>query len=366
MRIAITGGHHNSALALIQELEKRWLQRKEILWLGHKYTNWGDREPGAEYKEIQSLGITFKEIKAGKVYKTVNLMMWLRVVLGFLQALFFLWQFKPKLIISFGGYLAVPTVLAGWLLRIPSVTHEQTVVSGLANRVIAPFAQKIFITWPQSEKYFPARKVVLTGLPLRHEIFERRTDRFEFGNNLPTVYITGGKQGSHIINMAVREILPELLKRMNVIHQCGSSTVFNNHNQLKGTSGKLENLPGRYLLQPYFYQDEIGSVFAAADLVVSRAGAHIIYELAALGKPGILVPIPWVSHNEQYKNARILANLGMSKIIPENELTKEKALLEIEEMLQNLTLYKQQAEEARKLIRFDAAERMSDEILKLL
>lgn len=363
MKIIITGGHHNSALAVVKELKKRGVT--DFLWLGHKFTMWGDTEPGVEFKEVTAAGLPFVELKAGKVYKTLNPFMWLRVPYGFFQALYQIWRFKPNLILSFGGYLAVPVVIAAWLMRIPTVTHEQTTVVGLANRVITRFAKKIFISWSQSEKYLPKDKTILTGLPLREEIFQIK-EKIKFANKLPILYITGGKQGSHVINQVVSQNLLKLLQKYNVIHQCGSTTTTGDHQNLQEQAKNLPpNLAECYILKDYFFEHEIGSIFAAANLVISRAGAHTIYELAALGKPCLLVPIPWVSHNEQYKNARILVNEGIARIIPENELTGQHLLQEIELMISDLEKYQSRAEEIKKLIYFDAASKVADEILKL-
>lgn len=363
MKIIVTGGHHNSALAVVRELKKRGVA--DFLWLGHKFTIWGDKKPGAEYKEVTAAGIPFCELKAGKVYQTLNLIMWLRVPYGFIQALYYVWRYKPSLILSFGGYLAVPVVLAGWLWQVPVVTHEQTTVVGLANRLIINFAKRIFISWPQSQKYLPKDKTILTGLPLREEIFQVK-EKVGFGNDLPTLYVTGGKQGSHILNQVISDSLPKLLQNYNLIHQSGSTTTTGDHQVLKEKAETLpEELAARYILKDYFFEHEIGSCFAAADLVISRAGAHTIYELAALGKPSILVPIPWVSHNEQYKNARILVNEGMARIIPENELIGERLLTEIKNMLADLPNYQGRAQEVKKLIHFDAAAKIADEIFRI-
>lgn len=364
MKIVITGGHHNSGLAVVKKLKEKGAA--DLLWLGHKYSMWGDENVSAEYNEVKKANIPFKELKAGKVYKTYHPLKLLRVPLGFLQAFWYLRQYRPDLIISFGGYLAVPVVLMGWLLRIPSVTHEQTTVVGLANRLIAKFAQKIFISWPQSQKYFDPQKVILTGLPLREAIFTAKSNAFQFNNQQPVVYVTGGKQGSHIINEAIKLALPQLLTKVNIIHQCGSSSLHNDFQALINLKRSLPtNLQEKYLVKDYYYQEEIGSVFAASGLVISRAGAHTIYELAALAKPAIFIPIPWVSHNEQYKNARILVNAGMARILPEDQLNTDSLLKEVDYVLNNLPVFSQKALQAKKLIQFDAAEKIANEALKI-
>lgn len=158
LKLVFTGGHHNSALSVAQEIKKRGIG--DIVWFGHKYSMLGDKNVSAEYREVTQNEIRFRELIAGKVYKTFNPVHWIRLPLGFLQAFFFLLQERPDLVVSFGGYLAAPVVFCAWVLGIPIVTHEQTTVVGLANRFIAWFADKVFVTWPQSKQYFPSDKVV--------------------------------------------------------------------------------------------------------------------------------------------------------------------------------------------------------------
>jgi UDP-N-acetylglucosamine--N-acetylmuramyl-(pentapeptide) pyrophosphoryl-undecaprenol N-acetylglucosamine transferase len=326
---------------------------------------WGDKNVSAEYQEVTGREIPFYDLKAGKLYQTFHPLKLLRLPFGFLQAFYYLIRIRPQLIVSFGGYLAPPVVIAGWLLRIPSVTHEQTVEGGWANRLVAKFAKKVFVTWEDSLKYFPAKKTIVTGNPLRPAIFEAKK---QFNNltiqQLPTLYITGGKQGSHILNVAAGHALPELLKKYNVIHQCGRSTVFDDYKPL--TSHLPPHLRARYILQDYFTEEEIGSVFAAADMVISRSGANIVYELAALGKPAILIPIPWASHDEQSKNAQILVNAGSAILLEEKDLTPSTLILRSNRVLSNLEKFKEGGRRAQKLVRLDAAEKIAEEITDFL
>jgi UDP-N-acetylglucosamine--N-acetylmuramyl-(pentapeptide) pyrophosphoryl-undecaprenol N-acetylglucosamine transferase len=332
---------------------------------------WGDKSVSAEYQEITARGIPFYNLKAGKLYKTFHPLKLLRLPFGFLQAFYYLLRIRPQLIVSFGGYLAPPVVISGWLLRIPSVTHEQTVEGGWANRLVARFAKKVFVTWEESLKYFPKEKTIVTGNPLRPAIFESRQ---QFNNEtmkqLPTIYITGGKQGSHIINVVAGHALPHLLEKYNIIHQCGRSSVYNDYQELKEISsdgGEISSeMRSRYILKDYFTEDEIGAVFAAADLVISRAGANIVYELAALGKPAILIPLPWVSHDEQHKNAQILVDTGSAVILEEKDLTPDSLTVRTVELFENIEKFREGGKRAQKLVRLDAAERMAEEIVKLV
>lgn len=316
--LVFTGGHHTSALVVAKELI---LQGKyQVVWFGHRYSMWGDKSDSAEYKEVIAAGIKFYDLKAGKFYNTFNPFKLIRIPLGFIQTFYYLLQARPAGIISFGGYLAVPTVISGWLLGIPSITHEQTMVAGWANRVIANFSKKIAITWPESARFYPKSKTVLTGLPLRPEIIQlKKVAMNQLTNNQPTIYITGGKQGSHLINQIIFSILPKLVKNYSVIHQTGSSSVHNDYQHALGLVQQNYEV---------FDFDSHKAILALkqADIVIGRAGAHIIYELAVLGKKCILIPIPWVSHNEQMINAQLLEKSGSAVIIPENNLNSEKLL----------------------------------------
>jgi UDP-N-acetylglucosamine--N-acetylmuramyl-(pentapeptide) pyrophosphoryl-undecaprenol N-acetylglucosamine transferase len=331
-KVVICGGHHNSALVVAEALREKGYQ---VFWLGHKYSMIGDKNPSAEYLEVTKKEFPFVEIKAGKFQPRYQFFHYLlRIPLGFWQSFTSLQRIKPDLIFSFGGYLALPVAYAGFLLGIPVVTHEQTAISGWANKMIARVAKKVFVTHETSSKYFPQEKVVVTGLPIREEVLKKGKKLFQNGKK--TIYVTGGKQGAHVVNEAIFAILPELLEKFNVIHQCGSTSVFNDIKKAKGLKERLGDKGKYYWPKEYFFEEEIGSVFSSADLVISRAGAHTVYELLALKKPSILIPIPWASGNEQEENAKVLVNAGLGEILPQKELEAGKlwgAILEFEKNL---------------------------------
>ena len=237
---------------------------------------------------------------------------------------------------SFGGYIAVPTVIAGWVLGIPSITHEQTVVAGWANWLVSKFVKKVLVSWPQSQKYFPQEKTVFVGLPLRQAIFEVKSQNFLVDNNLPTLYITAGKIGSHVINKIVGECLADLLGICNVIHQCGDNSVYNDFDTLTSLKSGLGTTVGQYYLRKFIFEDEIGEAFAKSNLVLSRSGAHTTAELLALKKPCLLIPIPWVSHNEQYENAKILVDARLGTILPEAKLSAQSLVDGVKMALEDL------------------------------
>ena len=365
MKIVITGGHHSSALPVINKLKEK-VPDIEFLWAGHKYSMKNDKNPTLEYLEITSMGIPFFDLKAGKVYKTYDLGRLLKVPLGFFQAFFFLLKNKPDVILSFGGYLAAPVVVAGYLLGIPSVTHEQTVVAGYSNILISKFAKKVMISWKESEKFFPKNKVVFTGLPLRNAIFEIRSNSFDVNSSLPTIYISAGKTGSHLINETVLGILKDLLTFCNVIHQSGDNSVYNDFESLKKEYEKIEgSSKGKYFLRKFVLEDEIGEAYGKANLVISRSGAHSVAELIVLKKPCLLIPIPWASHNEQFKNARMAKDLGIAEILEQENLSGEILMKKIKDCLSNLDSYKLKDENVLKILLNDSADLIADEVIKV-
>ncbi|MBM4402194.1 MAG: undecaprenyldiphospho-muramoylpentapeptide beta-N-acetylglucosaminyltransferase [Candidatus Cloacimonetes bacterium] len=374
MRITVTGGgsggHISPALAVIEKLKQKSSHENkplQILYIGGKLGMEGTKEPSLEQKILPQTDIPHVFIHAGKLQRSFSLrtpFLLGGVIPGFFEALYHLIKFKPDVIFSTGGFVTVPVVFSGWLLRIPIVVHEQTAVVGLANKIGGFFAKTIAVSFPSSIKEFPPKKVVATGNPIRSEILAAREVRKQpptTHHPPPTIYITGGAQGSHIINETIKNALPELLKRVKIIHQCGSSPIYRDFEALINTARKLpDELSKRYEVLEYVGQGRIGDVFVKTDLVVARAGANTVNELAVLGIPAIFIPIPWVTNNEQYKNARILVNAGSATIIPENELTAEKLLNEIEEMIKNLDELNKKAKEFQKEVKVDAAEKLAE------
>ena len=369
MKVVVTGGHHTAAVPLIKTLQSVHTGI-QVHWFGHKTSQKGNKNLTLEYQDITAMNLPFYDLKAGKFYKTYDIIRLLKIPFGFFQALYLLSRIKPKLIISFGGYLAPPTVLAGWLLRIPSVTHEQTVVAGYANKFVSKFAKKVFISWPQSAKYFEKEKVVLTGLPVRNEIYEASSNCFIVNDKLPTLYVTAGKSGSHKINILVEEILPELLEHMNVIHQCGDNSRFLDYTRLLQFQESLTKGPktpaGKYFVKKFVLDNEIGEAFAKSSLLLARSGAHTITEILALKKPALLIPIPWVSHNEQSLNAKVVIDAGLGESLVETELSPQTLKQKLFYMVSNLDAYIIKDESIVNYIKSDSTDTMIREISEYL
>ena len=362
-RIVITGGHHSSAIPILTELKHR-IPDVEIHWIGHKHSSAGDKNPTLEYREITSLGYPFKISIAGKFWKTLNPLMLVRIPLGFMQAFFYLMRLRPDFILSFGGYIAVPVVIVGKFFGIPSVTHEQTAVAGVANRLLSKFVNRVLYTWDDSLEFFKGVPVAKTGLPLRESIYKDATDEFVVNEALPTIYITGGKTGSHMLNQAVMNNLEELLKFTNVIHQTGDHSAFDDYEALGQLYKKVsQDVPGIYVAKKFVLSDTIGEAYSKAHLVVARSGAHTCYEILALEKPALLIPLKWVSHNEQYKNAKAVHDAGLAEIFDEDHLNEKSAFLDsIKMTLNRISEYKLNSQG---LVVQDAASRIVNEILNV-
>lgn len=369
-RIVITGGHLTPALAVIEELQKRggW----EIYFFGRKYAAEGEKVPSLESLIIPEKGIWFIPISAGRLQKKFTrytIPAALKIPLGFFQAFFHLLRLRPKVILSFGGYVSVPVVVAGWPLGIPAVTHEQTTVAGRATKINSFFAKKICISWPQTTWMFPKKKSVLTGNPIRQEIFkvnQKLWQALKFEKGRPLILVTGGNQGSHAVNLAVEGCLKKILAKYNLFQQTGHLQALGDFERLEKLRSQLPpNLQRRYHLKKYIFGEEWGTLLSRADLVVSRAGMNTLTELAALGKPLLLIPHPWVPKDEQTKNAQMLKEAGLAEILPQEKLTPRLLFKMIEKMIKNLGFYQSNSIKAKKLVKLNAASKIADEVEKI-
>jgi UDP-N-acetylglucosamine--N-acetylmuramyl-(pentapeptide) pyrophosphoryl-undecaprenol N-acetylglucosamine transferase len=323
-----TGGHTSPAISVINHIRSKKhnppiINNEEIdfefLYIGSVN--------GIEKDYSKKENIDYKAIKTGKVRRKItfkNIVDMFKVLIGTFQAMSILSKYKPDVLFSTGGYVSVPVVLASRWKKIPIIIHEQTVNVGLANKVGSKFADKIAITFESSKKYFPQDKVVVTGIPLREEIFTGEKDEcyeiFSLDKNLPIVYITGGSQGSKFINDTIAEVLPELLKETNIIHQCGGAGIHNSYDELKSFKEALpDELKRRYVVRDYIYS-ELKHVFKASSLIIGRSGAGTVNECIALAKPSILIPLPGTTKDEQGENARLGESLGGAMVLYQNEL----------------------------------------------
>lgn len=313
--IVITGGHHNSALVVAQELK---LRGYKVVWLGHRYSSRGDTTDSAEYIEVKAAGIPFHDLAAAKL--VLDIQEFLRFPRGLSQTLTLLRKIRPTAILSFGGYLGGTVAMVGKMLNIPIYLHEQTVTAGRANKLIGSLARKVYLTWPDSAKYFDVSKTMVVGLPLRQGILTAKPKSF-FTRRRPTLLIMGGKQGAHALNQFVFTHLEALVAEFNLLHQTGTSSQTHDYEHALSLQNGLRSLADSYLPAGYITESEIGSYLGSSDLYFGRSGAHITYELGVLGLRSILVPLMSTHDHEQHKNAQILVDAKQAVILAQSQLS---------------------------------------------
>ncbi|BBF44674.1 UDP-N-acetylglucosamine--N-acetylmuramyl-(pentapeptide) pyrophosphoryl-undecaprenol N-acetylglucosamine transferase [Lachnospiraceae bacterium KM106-2] len=323
-RIVLTGGgtagHVTPNIALLPELKKAGY---DIHYIG-SYN-------GIEHKLIEELGITYHGISSGKLrryFDVKNFTDPFRVMKGYIQAKKLIKQLKPDVVFSKGGFVTVPVVIAAGKKKIPTLIHESDMTPGLANRICIPYATKICTNFPETIKNLPADKAVLTGSPIRKELFSgNKLKGLEFCGlslNKPVILVIGGSLGATAVNEAVRRNLDELLKTYQVIHLCGKGKLDESLTNKKG-----------YVQYEYIKQ-ELSDLFAAADIIISRAGANAICELLALRKPNILIPLPAASsRGDQILNAESFEKQGFSYLLKEENLTDESLLKAVNHVYTN-------------------------------
>ncbi|MFF1921310.1 glycosyltransferase [Streptomyces sp. NPDC058221] len=367
-----TGGHTYPALTAIHALKERLAgegRSLDVLWIG--------TPDGLEAKVAPAEGIAFTTVATGKIRRSSNPLKMLspanardmaRVPLGVAQARKIIAEFRPDAVLATGGYVAVPAGLGARLCRRPLVLHEQTVRLGLANRKLAGSATRVAVSSESTVALLPEAvrgAAVVTGNPVRQEMLSGHPDKAvetlgltAFDRRLPTVYVTGGAQGSQQINGVVRDALPWLLERANVIHQCGPANV---EELRRHVAGLPPELAGRYFLAG-FVGAELPDVLALADVVISRSGAGTLAELTALGKPAVFVPLATSAGNEQAHNARHLAEAGAAVALL-GEVTEASLCEAVGPLLTDAARRDAMAERARAHGRPDAADRLVDVIL---
>ena len=320
-----TAGHVTPNIALIPELKK---QGYEIYYIGSY--------EGIESKLIADLGIPYYGISSGKLRRYIdlkNISDPFKVVKGLHQARRLLKKIKPDVVFSKGGFVSVPVVVAAKSRRIPCVIHESDMTPGLANKLCIPCALRVCTNFPETLQHLPPEKAVLTGSPIREELFHGDAAKglafCGFDSHKPVILVIGGSLGAVAINNAVRNILPKLLENYQVIHLCGKDKLDASLNHTKG------------YVQFEYIKEELSDLMAAADIMISRAGANAICEILALRKPNILIPLSaQASRGDQILNAEYNKKAGYSIVIQEEELTDEKLLTAVNQAYNSQEEYK--------------------------
>ncbi len=339
-----SGGHISTASAIISTLKNNYeINNNNFLYIGGDL-GMTNEKPGnsLEQKIFANESFNKKYIRAGKLQRSFSIhgiFLLLRTFLGFIDSCKILRDFKPDIVLSTGGFVSVPVCLTAKMLGSKIYLHEQTATVGLSNKIVSRYCEKIFVAFPSSKKYFPKGKTIHTGNLIRPEIFsksckgnvaEALKKMLILQEDLPIVYISGGSLGSHILNRTVKEALPSLLQDFQIILQTGDNKEFSDFELLVKEKKKLSlNLRDRFFPVKYIENNEIGFVLNNIDFFVGRSGANTVYEMGVLQIPSIFIPIPWVTHNEQEENAKILQRLGLAEILNEGELTPENLVLKM-------------------------------------
>lgn len=357
-----TGGHLTPLVAVADKLRSKLGSEADILYVGS----------GAELerKIMSEKGIPAKFVVSGKMrryFSLLNFVDFFKIPIGFVQSLWLLLRFMPDVIFSKGGYVAVPIVLAAWVYRIPIMIHESDSAPGIANQFLAKFANRIAVAYPSAEEYFPKEKTALVGNPIRFQITEgdpvmlRR--ELEFTQSRKTLLILGGSQGSQVINDAIVRILPQLLQHFQVIHQTGQDNFENVLHQAAEMGVKAGH--GGYYATAFMNENKLRDAFALSDLVISRAGATSITEIAANGKAAILIPIAASANDHQHMNAYALAKIGAALVVEEANLGEHILFERINQILDNSELQQSMIEKIKTFYHPAAAEVIANSIIEI-
>lgn len=361
-----TGGHIYPALAVATQLRKQ--HQAEILYLGS--------DDGLENELVPATGFPFAVVRAGKLRRYVS---WetikgiARVPMGMVQAVNIVRKFRPDAAFTSGGYVAVPAGLAARLNKVPFLMHQQDVPPNLSNRLVAPLATRISVAFADSLVYFPARKTLQPGNPIRQAILDIRETSPEqarsvlgFNRQLPLLLVVGGSQGARHLNQVVCQALPDLLAHCQVLQISGKG-LYDETRELaeRILAAHDETLRKRYRLEPYMDAD-MPLAYQAADLVVCRSGAATLSELAVLGKPSILVPLPpAIGGSPQETNANMFGRKQAAQVIRNADLEPQLLVERVIAILASNALLESMATAARSFAKPEATQEITAEIIKI-
>jgi len=320
MRVIITGGgtggHIYPAIAIAERLMQED-EATECLYIGAKR--------GIEKEIVPSSGIPFKQIDVAPLNKKISLKTFsalYQIVKGHVQAYKYIKRFSPDVIIGTGGYVTGPVVLMGALMGIPCTIHEQNAFPGMANKLLSRFVTSVMVTFEEASAYFKTKeKIVFTGLPIREAFFKvsREESRRKLGLDTDDIMImtVGGSNGALKVNEVMTDVYDKIASRENVvfIHVSGERYYEALRERFSVKDGKKRRL--------IKYVEDMPTYLAAADIVVSRAGASTITEIIASKTPSIIIPSPNVANNHQFHNAKVVDKNGMGFVISESDLNSD-------------------------------------------
>lgn len=365
-----SGGHAYPLIAVARSLQERASAKGvqlKLLMMG---------EGGFIKKAAEENRMPYQKISAGKLrryFSLESIIDLFKIPVSFVQSLWFIFLFMPDAVFSKGGYDSVAPALVARLFFIPVFTHESDAIPGLANSIIGKVAETVFLSFKTAEKYFDGRKVVFTGNPTRKSISQgdknAAREYFNLHEPRPTILVIGGSQGAKVINDVIVSSLVVIAQKFNIIHQCGETQFESVKKDVdvilkEGTQQYAAPIKVYYRPYPYFDENQLGMAYAMADIIISRAGAGSLFEIAQSGKPAIIIPITQSASNHQYLNA-FEFSLSGGYLMEESGLNRESLIREIEVLLDS----EKSAKVSEKIKTFatpDAADKIAVEILAYL
>ena len=370
-----TGGHIYPILAVTEELQKAAINGKIDLNL--RYFS----DPERYNFLLASNGILVSKIFSAKLRRYFDIRNLFDIPLFFISVIQSFWKvfwFMPDVLFSKGGPGSLPVVLACWFYRVPIIIHESDSAPGLANLMASKFADRIAVSFNSSTEFFIAKnaelseKIALTGNPTRKSLTDNALEQeaakqiFSFDSKKPLILIIGGSQGSTKINDFMLNASLELMEAdIQVLHQTGVNNFDDAKKELKFIlENYTEKEMARYKIVPYFEKD-LQDAYAAADIIISRAGSGSIFEIAAFGKPSILIPLQKSAQNHQIQNAYEYAGSGAAIIVEEANLMPNIIISQIKKIVSDPEKFKKMSEAAKNFSKPEAAKIISEEIIKL-
>lgn len=354
-----SGGPVSPLLAIYEQLKKINPDIKAV-WVGTK--------KGPEKKMVKSYDLDFRIVASGKLrryFSGWNLIAPFKILFGSLQSLILLKQEKPDIVLSAGGFSAVPVFIAAKFLKIPSITHQQDIQPGLANKIMAKLAAKITVTFEKSLKDYIPSKTVLISNPVREQVFsgskEKAAEFFNLKSDKKTILITGGGQGADIINKVVLNSLDKLAGKYQIIHLTGTANKINNQISQKYNNDVLQQVKENYRSFE-FLNKEMFDALQIADIVISRAGMGTLTELSVLGKPAVLIPIP----GHQQVNAQYFSQKNAVKVLPEENFDSDNLVQLIDSLFNNQSDLANLSRNISQMIDKNAAIKYAQLITKML
>ena len=322
-KIVLIGGHPTPAIALIDLLEAEG--SFEIHFFGRMHSTEGDKAQSLEYKLLRSRQkVIFHPITTGRLqrkFTRYTIISLIKIPVGLFQSIYLLAKIRPRIVIGFGGYLSVPVVIAAAIFKVPIFIHEQTSIPGLSIKITSKFAKKIFVSFKSSAVWFDQAKTIFSGNLIRKELLiSRKINNQKLKEFLKhessLIYVTGGGQGSKILNDFIIKNLSSLKKlNYHFIIQTGE---LQNSLAQKHLSGLIESnneLSNKFLVQPHFSSQEISAIMQSSPIIFGRSGANTVTEILFFKLPAIFVPLDIAAGSEQFQNAKLFSKNNVGEII---------------------------------------------------